>query len=99
MNFPLTITATITQDDINRGEPAVCRSCPIARALNRALPPGFIAYVGSTVASVRSIAHDNVALGFADLGPIGEHFVDHFDDGQASALKPFTLTLTFNKAP
>lgn len=97
MNFPLTIIATITQDDIQHGRQQDCRNCPIARAITRELSAGYHAAVDGWSASIRADAYERVALAFADLGSDGERFVRAFDNDDH--VEPFTLTITFNEAP
>ncbi len=82
------LTVHVTQEDIDQGDVGNWMSCPIARATNRQLKPGYRAEVEQEnldiypVGDVSLVAHSRTSLRAAA-------FIDRFD--QKKKVKPATF--------
>lgn len=93
---------TVTQTDINKGEPNSSCNCPIARALKKALDISLDAQLGddeyvevdNDSADVYVFKHGmSVLIRTYPLPTKGAKFIKKFDDLGKKAVKPITLTL------
>jgi hypothetical protein len=97
-------TIDVTQEDIDHGHRSSCLSCPVARAVGRALAadyPDAMAHCGPW--NLRMVGEDArfgegdgiVTLAFAHTPPSVRHFMRDFDAGDAEHLTPFSFTVDF----
>lgn len=83
----MNVTISVTQDDINEGEPAECGICPIALAARRALK----------TAAELSVFSDHIKIYFAvrvvlaALPRIAQDFIIDFDN--FDPVQPFSFDL------
>jgi hypothetical protein len=88
MNFPQTITISVTADDIAQGKQRDCRRCPIACAVRRAFPH---AVVDVDEADINIWKSGLIAETFREyvLPDEAREFISAFDAGES--VKPFTF--------
>lgn len=89
-----TITIKVIQEDIDKGVAEDCERCPIAIAIERAMP-GFSADVAAnwTVVQDQSIVHRYRT-------PAGaRHFIRKFDTLGATFVRPFEFELPIAAKP
>jgi hypothetical protein len=97
----------VTQEDIDRGEPLNCRSCPVALAINRHLPRSYWADVGEFACFIiRGSDIDRQRKPFMELfseehllfrtPPEVADFINDLDEGThfGTKLKPFSFRLS-----
>ena len=95
-NVTRRVTVTVTQEDIDNGDPGMCYECPVARALSRATgrrcrvkePTRWGFSDGPTGSK-----SDNVVDPFR-LPPDAATFVETFDDFGAERVVPFSFEIT-----
>lgn len=83
-----TITVNVTQEDIDHGVANNCFKCPIARAVERALP-------GSDPTVRNFVYLYGTHCGSADLPLKAGEFIDRFDNNES--VSPLTFDLTFHE--
>lgn len=87
-----TIRVEVTEEDIREGERDNCRSCPIALALQRALPPDVELVTVGRYYARWAFDESKFALWFAATLPLqAKRFIALFDDGMA--VEPFAFEL------
>lgn len=84
MNFPDTITVSVTQEDIDKGIREDCNRCAIALAVARLYPNSEV-----LVSSGISISTPEAFQTYVIPKEAG-FFMDKFDDGEK--VEPFTFT-------
>ncbi len=94
-SLPPTLTVVVSPRDINTGEVQDCRSCPIARASNRALrEAGFLNNPAAVcdMLDVHARRTDEL-VGSYNLPDVAKAFITQFDQG-STAVAPFTFVAT-----
>jgi hypothetical protein len=84
-----TVTITVTQDHINKGVKQDCWSCPIALAIQDAMPGVICAEVLNPDLGFATIFGDDGDCGEALLPDPARHFIAEFDNGQT--VHPFAF--------
>jgi hypothetical protein len=90
MSLPDTLKITVTADDIAQGTPESWSNDPIARAVKRAVGPG---YRVESAQYVLKIFEGAKAHSYA-LPLVANQFWDVYDDHTRHTLSPFSFTLT-----
>lgn len=95
-NVTRTVTVTVTQEDIDTGDPGMCYECPVARAISRAVgrrcrvkEPNYWGFSDGPSGN----KSDNLPDPFR-LPPIAATFVETFDDFGPERVVPFTFEIT-----
>jgi len=85
------ITVSVTQKDIDQGCASDAENCPIARAINRRLNPGFGAIVGGLGVNIYKTTHA-AAFVFSEIFPDRAlAFIAAFDHNRK--VRPFRFVL------
>lgn len=84
------ITVNVTEEDIKEGIKEDCWRCPIARAINRALPDGWVCDVSNyKVTLIKNLCPVEVH----PLPWVARGFISMFDSG--NVVEPITFELPF----
>lgn len=94
-NFPEKLVVNVTAEDIASGVPNDCSDCPIARAIQRALPEYHVDVTRSKIELARPTGDGEVwSRGYYELPDVARKFVLAFDTDHQASYPPFSFTAT-----
>lgn len=89
----MVVTIDVTAEDIAEGKQIICTACPVARAINRRLAPGWEAAVGSGEYVLDPETWSDHCSVEGLLPPAASEFILAFDLGRPVAPFSFQLDL------